>query len=260
MGTFAKVVIFSFSLIGIFALLFGAIPGDFFSAYFASSLGTEKGIAERFSSANITMYGNAGGDNMTYKYSSYHDHPSAPQFSAGLPSGQYIEVWWDHYIVNRCLELRHIDEVWWGLNKLDWLSFTGLDSGVSYDRRLHRWDIIAEYSADRNGSAFFGECGHTSQTILLSYNQTAYPSIEDAWDAGEISYILSYEVNWNATGVSAWNIVAQLLTFQNPDLGITGTGGIILNYLVAIPLWLGIGLALLFMALAIIPLISGVPD
>ena len=91
---FTKTALFIFSFIGLFAVLFAGIPTDFFSISYEASAGYQQEVADTLDSANVTIYSSLGSDNMTYQYSSYHDHPTAPEFSAGLPSGQYLEIWW----------------------------------------------------------------------------------------------------------------------------------------------------------------------
>ena len=91
---FSKMLIYLFVVVGVFAVLFASIPGAFFVVPFSSSMGVSKEIAERFDVANVTIYGSVGGGNMTYQWSSYWNHPTAPEHQAGLPNGQYLEVWW----------------------------------------------------------------------------------------------------------------------------------------------------------------------
>lgn len=260
-STFAKLAIYVFTFLGVFALLFGFIDGRFFLVSYSANAGYDPEIAERFSLANVTMYANTGNDNMTYAYSSYHDN-SPHEWSAGLPSGQYLEVWWSNPVYVppfvRILEFRHIEKVWWGLQIHDRFSFKGAKSGVEYpDERLTEYNLLDEYDSATNGSSFYAECAHIPVSVIFEYNQTKYSDIEDAWDNDEISYTLSYEVDWNATQVSALTILGKLLTFQSPDLGITGDGGLILNGLIAIPFIIMVIVLIILLVQSVIPFIRG---
>jgi len=254
---FSKMLIYLFVVVGVFAVLFASIPGAFFEAAFSSSMGVDKEIAEWFDLANVTMYGDTGNDNMTWEYSSYHDHPDAPQFPAGLPSGHYLEVWWGYDLI-QVLEFRLIHEVWWGLDILDRLRFRN-EEGDKLGIRLYDADLEAAWNSEINGSVFYAS-GRLSTSAIFSYNQTKYSSITEAWNNYEISYASSYEVDWNATQVSALTILGQLLTFQNPDLGITGEGGYILNMLIAIPFLVMTVILIIKLIQSVIPLISGIDE
>jgi len=254
---FSKMAIYVFCVVGFFAILFSSIPGQFFEAAFSSSIGADKDIAEYFDLANVTMYGNAGSDNMTWQYSSYHNHPDAPQFAAGLPSGQYLQVWWGYDLI-QVLEFRHVAEVWWGLNILDRLRFTN-EAGDKLGIRLYDGDLEAAWDPEINGSVFYAT-GRLSTSVIFGYNQTTYSSITEAWNNYEISFVLSYEVDWNATQVSAMTILGQLLTFQNPDLGVPGVGGYILNMAIAIPMIVMTLILIIILVQSVIPFIKGINE
>lgn len=262
-SAFSRMALYIFTFIGVFALLFGFIDGRFFIVSYSSSAGYDADIAETFSLANVTMYNNVGNDNMTYPYSSYHDN-SPHDWSAGLPSGQYLEVWWENPVYVppfvRILEFRHIEEVWWGLQIHDRMTFTGISGTVYPDERLTEYNLLDEYNSATNGSSFYAQCGHMMVSAIFEYNQTKYTDIEDAWDNDEISYTFSYEVDWNATQVSALTILGKLLTFQSPSLGITGIGGTILNMLIAIPIWIMTAILIIKLIQSVIPFIGGVDD
>jgi len=253
---FSKMLIYLFVVVGVFAVLFASIPGAFFEAAFRSSMGVDKDVAEYFDLANVTLYGNAGNDNMTWEYSSYHDHPSAPQFPAGLPSGHYLEVWWGYDLI-QVLEFRLISEGWW-LNILDRLRFRN-EEGAQLGIRLYDADLENAWDSEINGSVFYAT-GRLSTSAIFGYNQTKYSSITEAWNNYEISYVLSYDVDWNATQVSAFTVLGQLLTFQNPDLGITGQGGAMLNLLIAIPFWAMTAILIILLVQSVIPFIKGIDE
>jgi len=260
MGSFSKMAILLFCTIGCFALLFSLIPGELFKDSYEASLGEEKEIADYFSAANVTMYSVSGHDNMTYKYSSYHDHPEAPQFPTGA-SGEWLEVWWGSYVYLgievQGIELRHIHEMFWWLEVVDRLTIKSMD-GSSLGIGILKTEMQSYYDSEINGTAFYADCQHLTTSVIFGFNQTTYNNITDAWDGGEIGYVLSYEPNWNASSVSAATVMWQLLTFQNPDLGIEGDAGTILNFLVAAPFMIMTAILILLVIQSLVPFIRGI--
>jgi len=254
-------LIFLFVCVAIFGVLFATIPSAFFATSHEARVGSDKAVAETLSLANLTVYDNLGSDNMTYSYRSFTDHPSAPQFPTGV-TDEYLDIWWGAdsavRIQSRSLQFRRTYKVWW------WWGFERLE--VSYGNGTGSYPVILDYHLTQawdnevNASTFYGTSSHVLASIAFTYNQTKYSSISDAYWSGELSYDLSHEVNWNATNVNAFTILGQLLTFQNPNLGITGTGGTILNILIASPFWVMTAILIIKLIQSIIPFIRGVDE
>jgi len=254
----SKAIVFVFVLLGVWALLVGLIPTDFLTAGFAPTY-ADMETAASFSMANITMYDNLGADNMTYPYSSYDDGPTPPDWEMGLPAGQYFEVWWSESGGARMLEFRHTTNVWWGRAYVS-MDIYGIDDQyVQFRKRIFGdtfGTLTDNWSAEANASVFYTRTPVRS-SILLEYNQTAFANWQAAWNAGNISYTLSYEIDWNATGVNAWSLVGQLLTFTAPSLSMTGIGGVILNAVIALPVWSLIAYLVYKIVAGLIPFLSG---
>ena len=259
-ASFSRMALYAFSFIGIFALIFATIPPAFFITSFASSAGASKETAELFSMANVTMYANSGNDTMVYPYSSYFDM-SPSQWGAGLAENQYLEVRWDLApLFSRSIAFRHIEEVWWGRPILDDCVFTtveGVDTGSIF---LFKAGITGQYREDLNGSAWTARCGHITVSTVFQFNQSDYPTIGEAWDAGDMSYTLTYQPDWNASQVSAMTVLGQLLTFQAPSLGLTGVSGLILNAMLAFPIYIMTAILIIKLVQSVIPLIGGIDD
>lgn len=261
MGSFSKMVIFLFCTVGLFALLFSLMPPQFFAfeTTYSASIGIDKAIAQAFDVANVTVYTSLGSGNMTYQWSSYHDHPSAPQHQAGLPSGQYLEVWWadDPTWIPKSLQFRHTTEEWWGLAFSRMAIYYADGSPLQYPNFIYVEELENAWNNDVNASVFLTKTPVTA-SYLFQYNQSAYSSIVEAWDGGKLNYVLSYEPDWNASNVNAFGIMAQLLTFQNPDLGIEGDAGTIFNFIVAAPFWTMTAILILLVIQSLIPFIRGI--
>jgi len=263
---FSKMVIYIFCVVGFFAVLFSFIPGQFFEAAFSSSIGADKEVAERFAMANVTLYGNAGGQNMTYQYSSYWDDGD---WEAGLPTGHFLEViWYDaggNWPYGKSLELRHIQQNLYWVDLLHRLALTPKTYDGTWEQApayyiFHPNHLENSWSDDANASVFYAECNHLDVTILFEYNQSEYNSITEAWNGGDLGYLLSYDVDWNSTNISAFTVLSKLLTFQNPDLGIPGDAGTIFNMAIAIPMWVMTAILIIILVQSVIPLIRGIPD
>jgi hypothetical protein len=258
---FTKTAIFIFCFVGIFAVVFSGITPDFYTASYTASAGASKEFAESFDLANVTIYGQVGSGNMTYQWSSYWDHPDGKQHQVGLPSGQYLEVWWgdDPSWIPKSLQFRHTTENWWGLS---WVRMTVYDKDgvhLTYNEFVYATDLEATWDEDSNASVLQTKTPVTA-SYLIQYNQTKYSTITDAWNGGELSYILSYELDLNATQMSVWGLIGALLTFNAPALGIAGIGGTIITAMIAIPFWVITAILIVKLIFAILPFVKGVDD
>lgn len=268
---FTKSILFVFVFIGMFAVLFAAIPGDFFAAqsdYIESSSGMDKEVAEQLTLVNLTVYDVGGQDNMTYEYSSLEDSPSPPSWLITGTTDDFLEVWWGNDpMFGKSIQLRHatrnhIPWEWYGYHMLDMSFANGTETPLHAGfYPLEKQEIEAGWDSEKNVSAFYGECVHTYSSIAFTiHNTTRDATIGEAWDNNEIDYVLSYEKNWNATNINAMTLLGQLLTFQNPNLGVPGFMGTVMNYSIAFPFWVITAVAIIKLIQSILPFIKGVDE
>jgi hypothetical protein len=259
----SKALVFVFTTLGVFAVLMNTMPLEFRLATFNPSY-TNPAVKQQFEAADVISYKSLGQDNMTYPYSSLANGPEPPDWEAGLPSGQYCEVWWNELeilgLTLQCIQVRHVTRQWWG-NSFSALQFkyangTVIPNILTVDHDKITKDILVSAWDDEKGySAFYAYGSLTCSILFYPTNRTQ--TIAQAWDAGKISYSLSYEVNWNQTGINAWTIVAQLLTFQVPNLGVEGPAGTILSMVIAFP-FLSLMAYIVYKIIAgLIPFLSG---
>jgi hypothetical protein len=266
---FTKTAIFIFCFVGIFAVVFSGITPDFYAnqASYTASAGITQEIAETFDLANVTLYGQIGGGNMTFEWSSLIDHPSAPQHQAGLPTGQYLEIWWSYYPVPitpiKYLQFRHTTKGWWTsflIMQVYYKDGTPIEAreypGQGLIDSVH---LVNAWDDNSNASVFQTKTPVTA-SYLINYNQSKYSTITDAWNGGELSYILSYELDLNATQMSIWGLMGALLTFNAPALGIAGIGGTIITAMIAVPFWVITAILIVKLIFAIIPFVKGVDE
>lgn len=249
---FSKLLIFSFCFLGVFGLIMATMPTEFASQAWNAGY-IEKEAAEYFSMANVTQYQNVLNFNISY--------PGSKQYDFGLPSGQKIEFWWDQKLMGtagwqKVFQVRHLTDQFWGY----WYGWHALEFDRVYfstDKTiLFKGDLEHFWDDSINASLFWCECDHIRTNVLfIPYNSSW--TIGESWDNDELKVVTSYEMDWNATGLSSWTILGQLLTFQSPNLGIGGIGGTILNTLIALPVWVSIAICVIKLVQSMIPFIKG---
>ena len=105
-------------------------------------------------------------------------------------------------------------------------------------------------------SRFEMSCDHFSYYVSIAYNSTKFDSLTDAY-AGSGGYDpelwifigMGYESEW--ASLPTWMIIAQLLTFQAPDVHP------IINGLIAIPLWIAVIYLVYNLLLRMFPFVAG---
>ena len=70
----------------------------------------------------------------------------------------------------------------------------------------------------------------------------------------------SWELDLNATHMSAWTVMSSLLLFQAPNLGISGLGGVVMNFLIATPFYIAVTICIIKIAQSVIPFIKGLSE
>lgn len=269
---FTKLAIFIFVFIATFVLLWGQIPDEMFITSYSASVGADPEIIKQLDAANVTVYSSTGSDNMTFTYASVNDGPSAPDWEMGLPEGEYLNVWWDWQYIDawpapipdKQLQFQHIyDNGWvplpWPYHKLKFYKKDG-NTPVSTNDFLDQYSLEETWDENANASIVIAKCSHITASVMFMFNMTKYETITQAWNDNELNYILSYDVNWNATNLSAWNILTKLLTFQAPDLGMPGNSEFILSGIISIPLGIILAILILKLIQSMIPFIKGIND
>jgi hypothetical protein len=259
----SKAIVFVFSFLGIFTLLLGTFNTVPFPINEGAG-GTPTEIRKQFDIANVTVYGSGGSDNMTYPYTSLTDAPGAPQWTT-KSSGKYLEIWWGTWYGEH-LQLRDAQMEWWGVDyhamtlrnrQGQLISNYGYDTGDPENTEITAPILQATWEPNYDASYFEAKCDHLIANVLFTFNQTTYSTITDAYNAGYLDYSLTYGLDYNGTGLSAWSIVGSLLAFQAPNIGITGIGGTILSGIIAAPLIACVMYLAYKIITGIIPWVSG---
>lgn len=276
---FTKTLLFVFAFVGIFTILFTGVTSNYYAnqGAYSASAGASKTVANALDMANVTIYSNSGQGNMTYDWSSYHDHPDGKRHQVGLPDGQVLEIWWGSWVGVRVLQFRHTTENWWGLSYAP-MQIYGKDGNpvvmqiapitVNHDsicedlyNTYGTFNVLSDNWDNDIEASVFSTKTPVASSYLLTFNDTKYSNISSAWENGEISYIISYELDYNATGLSVWGLLGSLLSFNAPALGLgSSVAGLAVNAMIAIPIYVVSAIAIFKVATAIIPLLSGVDD
>jgi hypothetical protein len=255
----SKALIFVFTVLGVFALLMVYLPTELISTGWNPSYRRQDlEVKQVFSAAQLQVYDLNNATNITY--------PSSTLFP--LTGGQQLEIWWSLYHSPsywvKSLQIRHLTDMafgfWIGYHTLTLYFQDGVTpvplhgSGIPSDIEFE--DLDDAYNSTSKSCAFVMKCDHVNAAFILG-TAVGDADIYESWNTGTMQFYLSYSVNWTNTGYNAWSLVGQMLTFQAPDLGIGATGGVIVNSLIAIPLWSLIGYILYKIIAGIIPFISG---
>jgi len=242
-------LIYIFVFLALFMVVFASMPGDYIATYFASSAGVDQDIADYYSLANVTMYNQAENFSLSYPEGQI-------DFDMGLPGGQRVQFLWGNDIWSKIIGVRHLTDeffgIWYGWHRL---KFDGLGDSLG----ILRPDLVTNWDDSINGSLFWADCNHIRVSMFVQPNGT-YTDIGESYDNNELRFIISYEVDWNATQISAFNVLGKLLMFQSPDLRIPGTGGTIINMVVSAPIWSMIAILIIKIIQSVIPFIRGIEE
>lgn len=254
----SKTVIFLFVFLGLFALFLTTIPGQFLTSPFSPKY-ISKEVREQFKSLDVIMYSNAKTGTI-----SYPDPPLAFEF--GLPIGQYLEFDWvtttvaQYTIPFEAIYLRHLVAGFGGY----WYDYHNLElyyeNNTKFEFVFGEWclkeNLVNAWDSTKNASIFYASCPHIMTSVIMAPWDASW-TIAESWDNEKLNYTLSYQWNPNSTVFSAFTLLAQLLTFQSPNLGVPGIFGQILNYLIAAPIWAMIAYLIFKFITGIIPFLSG---
>lgn len=245
-----KMFVFIFVFLGFSAVLLTTMPGEFLSLDVEASY-QDKEARDYFNEHDVTMYNYTLSLNLTYG-EHYKD-------DFGLPEGQQLMFWFDTWFAwGDSLRLVHLTDNfwgwWWGQHDLHLIQ--PYASEVADPVAIRKDELLALFNEDYNASYMEWACDHLNiKLFVLTYNQSW--TLGESWDNGKLKLFTSYEIDWTATGTSMWHIMFQLLAFQNPNLGIPGTGGTILSAGVALALWACIALLAFAFITSVVPFIRG---
>lgn len=264
MGAFSlnRVFVVAFVSLGLFSVLFGYMPNDFFSlqADYAAPTSFEREVVDFYSTHNLTLYSNTWSFNITYG--------GDFEYLENVPTtDHWLEVHWHSAYFGTgyypIIEFRHSYPSWFfGL----WRDYHNLYLTQPYREKAGNPLNLPWYAIDKqrflnladseNYSFFEVSCEHLTVNFVFTPRNSSQ-TLEEAWDSGELHGLMSYEIDWDAMKPSAWSLIGQLLLFQAPDLGISGIGGSILSYMIGAVLWICIAITIYTIVSKLFPTVSG---
>lgn len=227
--TFIVCVVF----LGWFAILTNDIPSIF---YYGGS--RQAYIVPEEWGAEALFYGNiTTEDNGTLIYDS-GGAASELELSLDYPDCNIAWFWDPGTGVNAC----HVIRYWyfWGIL---------IDSVDIEPMPLYRSYVTSKL--DGNVSRFTMSDIAYQYYVSISFNESKWSSFDDAWNNGELLVWMGMGYSDTPSTISSWNIIAQLMFFQIPDIHPT------VNALIAVSIWAPIGYLVYRLILMAIPFLGG---
>lgn len=236
------------------------MPSEYFVTSWETQYQTDKVTADTFTMANLTAYDQAFTIDLEYGTSESYD--------MGLASGHKIEFQWVYgYPGGAQISVRHTwpgPFGWWTEFELLRIQppYVYDIEYSDYPIALVKADVITNLWENKITNATFAEWavgGYRANTFISTNN--ASWTIEESWDNQWLNITTSYEVDYNATQINAFNLLSQILFFQAPSLGLgVGVHATIFNAVIAIPIWIMIAILAIKLIQSIIPFITGIDD
>lgn len=237
------------------------MPNDFFEyqADYNPVSGQDQQVVDYFSAHNITLYKSTWIFNITFSYGDTMEAlEDVPTTDHQIEFHAQKDIWGD-----TTLHLRHAYPSWFfGL----WLEYHYMFNTPFIQEQLRvaghsnfliiDWEAIEILAIDANASSFEVTCDHLTMNFVVM-NTGDYATLEDSWNNDIISVLSSYEIDFDAMKPSAFTLITQLITFQNPDFGIPGIFGEIVNYIFGIGFWIVIAITIYTIVTKLIPTIQG---
>jgi len=245
--------------LGIFALLIGMMPSELYAnqSDYTPPTTQDQAVVDYFSANNITLYANS--------WSGYLVEGSYLENASGLPEGHTVSVEWtlnggySHIVTYH----KSPGTILW-LFPSPWPNYEWMyiyHDNTKVDELLTAGQFgitrdILEWADNDDTALFRADCPHISMNFVLlpTDNET---SLLDCFDAGNMTLLASYEIDFEAMKPSAWLLISQLVTFQSPDLGIPGDFGDFITYAFGIGFWVVVAIIIYTILTRIIPTISG---
>jgi hypothetical protein len=259
--------------LGVFAAIMALLPGQLIANQldYVSPTTQSQEVVSYFSANNITVYKN------TWDF--YINFGSMQYNQSGLADGHRLEFFWVEvaptFFSNPCIYVKHAYPsplgAWWlwsnpmvPLPKYRSIAgpFTGpLDRPGGYmnaEPFLLTKTNILNLKTSSNSSYF--ECsdgGVTANFVVMNGNTTTFSDLSHSWDGQKLHVLSSFEVDFEAMKPNAWWLIAQMVTFQAPNLGIPGAFGELLTYIFGLGFWVVVALIIYTVATRLIPTIRG---
>lgn len=243
-------------------VLYGLMPTNFFlnQAEYSITYQYSQQIAEEFSALDLTVYSSFGNDTMALGYTSYEDAPNPPQWETAIVD-RYLEVWYDYESIPevggsfKAFEVRDTEKRSFIVEYPYMLERCGLYIEGEYVGIFLTENYVETYGQSKNVTVT-AQGTYLRASILLKANGT-YSSVYESWLNDVLDYSITYEIDFEAMKPSAFMLIGQLLTFQNPDFGLPDILENTIGYALSLGIWLVIALIAYTIITKLIPTIQG---
>lgn len=226
-GSIGKGVLFCFAFLGVFALLLGYMPSEYYYVENKPDY-DQRTIPSYWSPADI--------QNIRWNYSvavtdvDYYSYVELERVGSDWGDTIYIKIHWDTSAEQ--FKFYHWN---WGITFFGWA--TG--SGFIEPYPITEAQILDSnhLDPDGNSSRFDMNCDHHSYITHFIFNATAYGNLTHALTEHDVVVNVGMGWEYESGALSGWDIITRLLFFQDiPQLGDP-----LLTKIIALPLWGAIG-------------------
>lgn len=133
-----------------------------------------------------------------------------------------------------------------------------LDSWINGEVQLS-WDEVNYYQTVGNNYSYVkSRCPHGYLFhIYVQYNETAYPNLQAAWDDYNVYVAIGQGYSDTFAKMDAWSVIGLLLSFQAPQVfGVSEVWSMVLNLIIAMPIWTAIAYIFYRLILMAIPFLG----
>jgi len=134
-------------------------------------------------------------------------------------------------------------------HKKGWWIFGWHEMVSPQNEFLLTYDVVnAFWNNDTNISSFGVRCEHLELTVLVTYNQTQFDSLLEAFEGHYIYVTVGIGFEESITsGIGIWTLISALLTFQAPNVHI------LINIALVLPIYSAIAIVIFLAIAEVIP-------
>lgn len=236
------------------------MPDQFFDyqAEYNPAVQSDPAIEAQFSMLDLARYDTFRSDNMTTGYTSIEDAPDPPQWNTSILD-RYLEVTWEleDFVYNFQLNAITFRDTelgdFFGLplrTVKEYLTIYYQDESLG----THLWEDVVELTFGELENVTLSMRGtYISADVILSGNGL---NLSDAWNNNSIGYLINYGIDFSAMKPDAWSLIAQLLTFQDPDFGLPEELEAI-TYPISLAIWIVVAIIAYTIITKLLPTIQG---
>lgn len=224
-------LLFSLTFLGLFALLGGSIPTNFyvdfeepelyvpesgywtsvdlnFYAYYQAYTLNETGGYVGFPSSWYIYDFTLGSQELSFVYR----RPGESDLKCGLQHYSYhLWIFGSWHYLDTCLNTIGDQR----LDEYDYLTDDYIQADFSNDRLPYKWS-----------------CEHNNVRVWFNYNTTLYSDVTDAWNNSDLHVLFALGMDQATSSMNAWDLIGMVLFFSIPDTHP------LINAVIGIPIWI----------------------